>query len=199
MSPPSGNLEDLIRKVRHGSPRDREEAAGEIFKIYQARVLSHFSKKGVPRDEAEDLTQDVFSRVFKSMDTFHGESEAELNAWLFQIVRNRFANYIRDRKTQKRGGVEEPIEDSGEIPDPEERPLDALVRRQRRERLRRALPSLPEQMRKCCILRYVDGLKYKEIADELGISIETVKAHLFQGRRRLTQAVQGPEGHGAKP
>jgi RNA polymerase sigma-70 factor (ECF subfamily) len=72
-----------------------------------------------------------------------------------------------------------------QVPDPAPDPLDQVIRRQQRSALREALQELPPQMRTCCALRYERGLKYEEIARVMKISIETVKAHLHQGRKRL--------------
>jgi RNA polymerase sigma-70 factor (ECF subfamily) len=71
--------------------------------------------------------------------------------------------------------------------------LESLIARERREKLRAALQKLPAQMRTCCILRYERGLKYQEIAKIMKISIETVKAHLHQARKRLIETL----GNGA--
>jgi RNA polymerase sigma factor (sigma-70 family) len=100
---------------------------------------------------------------------------------------------LRSRKTEKRSAVVQSLSQGGpgdeesrmDLPASELDPLDEMIEQSGREELARALDELPEQMRRCCLLRYGRGLKYKEIAEELGISIETVKAHLFQGRKRL--------------
>ena len=70
-----------------------------------------------------------------------------------------------------------------------------MIKRERSARLRSALQELPPQMRTCCVLRYVRGLKYQEIATVMKISIETVKAHLHQARKRLIEKLgDGGEG-----
>lgn len=198
MGPHSTNDEigDLIEKIQRGSVRESERAQERLSEICRPMLLSFFFRKGVSQEECHDLTQDVLCRVFKSMGTFQGK--VEFKAWLFVIARNIFRNYLRDQKAGKRSAVVYSLsqggpgdeEDPMDLPAPEQDPLDGMIKQQERDDLARALDELPEQMRRCCLLRYGRDLKYKEIAAELGISIETVKAHLFQGRKRLTSALQ---------
>lgn len=190
------DIGDLIEKIQRGGVLEREEGAKRLFDIFRPMLFSYFSRKGVPQEECRDLTQDVFYRVFKGIDTFRGK--VELKAWLFEIAHNVFANYLRSKKAEKRSAVVQSInqgspedeESPMDLPAPEQDPLDGMIEQQWRENLVRTLDDLPEQMRRCCLLRYGRGLKYKEIAGELGISIETVKAHLFQGRKRLTSILR---------
>jgi RNA polymerase sigma-70 factor (ECF subfamily) len=186
---------DLIEKIQQGGVQ-RERGAERLFEIFRPVVLSFFSRKGVSPEECRDLTQDVFYRVFKSIDTFRGK--VEFKAWLFEIAQNVFFNYLRSRKAEKRSAVVQSISQRGpddeespmDLLAPEQDPLDEMIARQWREELASALDDLPDQMRRCCLLRYGQGLKYREIAAELGVSIETVKAHLFQGRKRLTSILR---------
>lgn len=72
-----------------------------------------------------------------------------------------------------------------QIPDPSEGPLVALVQTEAVSDLHKAIEELPERMRLCSQLRFQEGRTYQEIADELGVSIQTVKAHLFQAKTKL--------------
>ena len=155
-------------------------------------VRSFFLRKGFSSQESDDLTQEVFLRVFKSIDTFRRESRFE--RWLWEIVAHIYSNEIRRRKTEKRNVPEQSLDAVMEnedgaapalsIPAPGPSP-EQDVRSERSKALHAALKELPDQMRRCCILRYEKGLKYQEIAIVMVISIETVKAHLHQARKRL--------------
>lgn len=195
MSSNSDDTDLLIEEMRSGN---REEGARKLFGKYRSHVDGYFAGKGVPREEARELTQDVFFRVFKSIDGLRGASE--FKAWLFQIAQNAFKNWLRSKKAEKRSASVQSLDpspgDEGGPLDPAAPPedtdsLEILITQELREKLRRALDDLPERMRQCCWMRYVRGMKYQEIADELDISIETVKAHLFQGRKRLLAALRG--------
>ena len=177
----------LIDKILSGI--DVEENQRQLYNLHYRRVLLYFHRKGFPSEEGRDLTQEVFFRVFKAIDTFRRESRFE--RWLFEIQTNVFRNAIRGKKADKRDAPEVSIDSSPEgesAPGPgldlvsgEKSALESMVERERRARLRQAFAKLPPQMRKCCELRYLQGLKYHEIATVMKISIETVKAHLHQG------------------
>jgi RNA polymerase sigma-70 factor (ECF subfamily) len=189
----------LIDRIQNGI--DVEESSRRLVKLHEKKLISFFHRRGFSVEESRDLTQDVFSRVFKAIATFRRDSRFE--RWLFEIAINIFRNELRRMKAEKRDAPEIPItpplEDGtvsglGFEPIAEEpSALESLIARERREKLRAALQKLPAQMRTCCILRYERGLKYQEIAKIMKISIETVKAHLHQARKRLIETL----GNGA--
>ena|SRR5437764_1359865 len=176
-----------------------EENFGKLFKRFRGAVHSYFRRKGFSQEENSDLTQDVFLRVFKGIASFRRESRFE--RWLWEIASHVYFNEIRRRKTDKRDGFEQSLDATVEgsegaslvqaVIDPEPNPEEEVVEGEQVDRLRAALKSLPDQMRRCCLLRYEQGLKYQEIADIMKISIETVKAHLHQARKRLTAQLGG--------
>jgi RNA polymerase sigma-70 factor (ECF subfamily) len=176
-----------------------EENAEKLYKRFRRGVRSFFLRKGFTPQESDDLTQDVFLRVFKAIDTFRRESRFE--RWLGEIATHIYCNELRRRKTDKRDGREQSLDSGVESEDgvgpgviltsDDPSPEDELIRTQRSKALQAALTRLPDQMRRCCIFRYERGLKYKDIAIVMGISIETVKAHLHQARKRLTAQLGG--------
>ncbi len=176
-----------------------EENFRELFQRLRPAVRSYFARKGFSSEECKDLTQDVFLRVFKSIDTFQHKSRFE--RWLWEITTHIYCNELRRRKTEKRDGIERSLDAANEgehnpavdLPSEELSAEDEIIRRELRGVLRAALQELPDQMRRCCILRYEKGRKYQEIAVLMKISIETVKAHLHQARKRLTDRLGGGE------
>lgn len=192
----------LIDKIQAGI--DIDENCRKLHDLHYRKVINFFRRKGFSPEESRDLTQDVFSRVFKAIDTFRRESRFE--RWLFEIATNTFRNELRRKGAEKRDAVELSInispEDDGvpvQVVEPvsgERSALDSMIERERRAGLLSALQELPPQMRTCCMLRYVRGLKYQEIAKVMKISIETVKAHLHQARKRLIEKL-GDGGEGA--
>jgi RNA polymerase sigma-70 factor (ECF subfamily) len=194
----------LVEKIQKGI--DREDSCSKLHELHYRKVIAFFRRKGFSAEESQDLTQDTFSRVFKAIDTFR--REARFERWLFEIAANIFRNKLRSQGADKRDGVDLPIdpppEDEGssrsiELPSNEPDALDELMKREREDALRKALQELPDQMRKCCVLRYERGLKYQEIATVMKISIETVKAHLHQARKRLIEKLGGGSpGEGPK-
>ena len=181
-----------------------EENFEELFRRFRPLVQSSFSRKGFTTEDSKDLTQDVFLRVFKRIDTFRRESRFE--RWLWEIVTNVYFNKVRSGKTEKRRGFEQSLdapawsEDGPSpamiVPDDEPSPEEHILLRERLGSLRTALRELPDQMRRCCRLRYEQDRKYQEIADVMKISIETVKAHLHQARKRLMAQLGGEKDMG---
>jgi RNA polymerase sigma-70 factor (ECF subfamily) len=165
-----------------------------VFSKYWGRVERFFRKKGVPPDQAQDLTQETFLRVFRGEAKL--ESRAELEAWLFEIARNVRSNSIRTKMAQKRAATEISLDElhpGGEVKETaapalvaqERDALGSAIAREQIGALRRALAELPEQMRQCVLLRVRDDLKYKEVAEVMKISIETVKSQLHEAKGRL--------------
>lgn len=186
----------LIEEIQAG--RNVEENFRRLHELHSRRVLNFFQRKGFTPEESRDLTQDVFLRVFKGIGGFRRESRFE--RWLFEIVHSIYSNELRRRHAEKREGKETSLDagkeddSSGpgiEISSQDPSPLDESVGKERLQTLRQALAELPPQMRLCCELRYVRGYKYQEIATLMKISIETVKAHLHQARKRLMDKLAG--------
>lgn len=168
------------------SGADRHRAFRTLFERYRRPVERFFARKGVAPEERRDLTQDVFLRIYRELDGFRGEARFE--TWLYQIASTTYLKSLRRRSTAKRRGREVSV-DAFETPPSAfaENPgqLDRLVDDEQRRRLAAAIAELPEQMRHCLTLRLDRGLSNREIALVLRLSPNTVKAHLFQARKRL--------------
>lgn len=160
----------------------------ELFQQYYRPVVAFFMRRGFSIEESRDLAQETFLRVYKHMESFRGESSVE--TWLFQIAGNLYKNTLRSRQALKRDAQEVSLDESvgGDVLDWEPRDggqLDSLLTEERSRLLRTALQDLPPQMRQAVLLRVDRDLKYREIADVMHVSIETVKAHLYQARQQL--------------
>lgn len=159
----------------------------ELFQRYYQPVVGFFLRRGFSAEESQDLAQETFLRVFNKWDSFRGESAVE--TWLFQIAANLYKNTLRSLQTQKRDAQEVPLSarDAGVALAAEEEtdPLKATLSDEQARLVREALNDLPPQMRRSVILRIEHDLKYREISQLMGVSIETVKAHLYQARQSL--------------
>lgn len=174
---------------------DMEESFRRIFEKYYRLVFSFFAKRGFSTEESEDLVQETFLRIHKSLATFRRESSFE--TWLFQVTANVWRNTLRSQSTRKRDADEVPIDEAmtsgparaGRQPsafeEDERGPLERLLASEASDKLREALDDMPPQMRRCVLLRVDQDLKYREIAELMRVSIDTVKAHLFQARQIL--------------
>lgn len=177
--------------LRAADEREREEAYRRLFERHYPLVFAFFRSRGFPTDECKDLAQEIFLRVYRKLALFRGE--ASFTTWLFKVAANFLCNTLRERSAQKREGQElsldAPADEAPAAPwvpaAREPSPLEDTLTHERERLLHQAIQELPAQMRRCVMLRVVDELKYREIAATLHISIETVKAHLFQARQRL--------------
>lgn len=149
----------------------------ESFKIYFGS-LCYFANKFVPTYATEDLVQDVFLRLWNSQERF--DSEKSLRIYLYIAVRNACFDYLRKEKSrQKYINIE--------ISKEKENPkffINELLKEETRYILQEAIASLPEKGR--VVMSYVaKGYGNKEIAEELGISVNTVKSHKLIAYRKL--------------
>jgi RNA polymerase sigma-70 factor (ECF subfamily) len=178
----------LIEQIQAGI--EPEENLRRLHERHYRRVVSFFLRKGVSPEESRDLTQEVFLRAFKGIDGFRKGGRFE--SWLFEIAHNVFSNEVRRRHSEKRKGREASLDTVRE----DDHSSAAAIDEERLQTLRRALAELPPPMRLCCELRYVRGYSYQEIATLTKISIETVRAHLHQARRRLEDRLADAEDKG---
>lgn len=160
------------------------DALEELFQRYHRPLVAFFLHKGFSTEESRDLAQETFFRVYKNRERFRGESSPV--TWLFQIAANLYKNTLRSMAAQKRDAEEVPL-DSADAKDPEsdDNALEVMLSGERARLLREALKELPPQMKRAVMLRVTGDMKYREIAEEMEVSIETVKAHLYQARQHL--------------
>lgn len=165
-----------------------------IFEAYYPWVRRFFGRLGYTPQDSEDLAQETFSQVFERLGSFR--QDGAFKSWLFAVAANLHRNEYRRRHRDKRNAPEVSIDSAadadGSPPDPaspEASPDRVFFERERHAALARAVEDLPPQMRHVITLRVDQDLKYREIAAVLQISVETVKAHLFQARQRLRTAL----------
>lgn len=191
-----GERNDLPVSLPAGE--DRDDVYREIYERYHYLVHTFFIRHGYSEDECRDLTQETFLRLFRNIGQFLGRSKFE--TWLFEIAKNVRLNEIRSRLTAKRLQREIPLEGGAEsgrrnVPAAADGPLDQLLAAERARLLHAALKELSPQMRRCVELRLDHGMELREIAAAMEISVNTVKSHLAQARkklrRRLTQSAAG--------
>ncbi len=157
-----------------------------LFDRYFSRVSGFFRKRGCTTEECQDLTQETFLQIHRYLPQFRGHSRVE--TWLFRLAANTYLKELRRRRAEKRRCLEvtwdgeEPAFDAFEDPDQE------LLEKEERWLLWSAIRCLPPKMRLCVQLRIAYGLEYAQIATTLDISIQTVKAHLFQAKERLKES-----------
>ena len=175
---------EMLRAVISG---DGTAYRGLVEK-YQGRVYSMVYGMVRNREDARDITQDAFVKAYKNLETFRLESS--FYTWLYRIAMNLAIDFTRKRKRRETNGFDEGIasrDEDGGIADAhhEEGPLRHLERKQLFGRIMDAMEKLPEDQREVILLRELEGLQYKEIADVMGIPEGTVMSRLFYARKKL--------------
>jgi len=140
--------------------------------------------------DAWDLSQDVFIKAWKALPRF--EARASFGTWLFRISHNVVYDWFRKRRIQTEGELDDELFDATRIdpgaataPRVSKRPDEALEQTELRQRIDAAIGKLSEEHREVILLREVQGLDYKEIAEVMQISIGTVMSRLHHARKKL--------------
>jgi RNA polymerase sigma-70 factor (ECF subfamily) len=176
----------LVRRTKAGDTG----AFGILVQRYMRRA--YYAALGLvgSSEDAMDLSQEAFVRAFRARKTI--DPERPFYAWLYQIIRRLCFNHTRDRRTRRRGieaagdwlAEQASARTSGMNP---ERALEAA---EARRRVLRALDALSDRDREVLVLKEFEGLRYREIAEVLGVPIGTVMSRLYSARRRLAAALE---------
>jgi RNA polymerase sigma-70 factor (ECF subfamily) len=177
-------VDALIQRCLAGD----QDAWAQIVRQHWRKVFNIAYKFTGKHDEAEDLTQDVFLKIFKSLDTF--DRRANFQTWLVSVSRNLCIDHYRsvrkERETIDRGV------DPGELTPaaPMVSPIAALEQADRVTLLKKALAYLPPTLRSAVLLRDIQELSYQEIADRLHLPEGTVKSRINRGRTELARQIR---------
>jgi len=170
---------ELVARHRCGDAH----AFDEVYSRFVEMVYSLACRLSGNREEASDLTQEVFLRVYRHLGSFGGRSS--LKTWVFRIA----INHCRDRLSRWRPLTQPIGEDVGEgevaYADPARGPEELAVAADEGRRVTAALARLPQAFREAVALRDIEGLSYEEIADVLGVRIGTVRSRIARGRDQL--------------
>ena len=174
--------------VQRCAARD-ESACAELVAEHQRMVVQLAVNLLGDRDEALDLSQEVFLRVFRTIHRFRGQSA--LRTWIYRIAVNQARNrhrFWRRRHRNDQVSLDAHIAAHGEFPSMLDlRPDRVFEQKQLGQRLQDALDHLPFDQRTAIVLREIDGLSYDDIAVALGVAIGTVKSRLTRARQALRE------------
>ncbi len=173
--------------IRRCAARD-EDACAELVTEHQRMVYQFSLNLLGDHNEALDLSQEVFFRVFRTLPGFRGQST--LRTWIYRIVVNQARNrqrFWRRRHRAQQVSLDDHIRNHGDPAAPPHRGAPDVMLGQKRtaERIRAALDHLPFDQKTALVLREIDGLSYEEIGFSLGIAVGTVKSRLARAREGL--------------
>lgn len=179
----------LVERIAAGE----QSACAELVAGHERMVFQLALHMLGDRDEALDLSQDVFLSVFRTIHKFRGHSA--LKTWIYRIVINHARNrqrWWRRRHKADQVSLDAHVAAHGELPQTgdDTSPDRALARKQLAERLWTALDQLPFDQRTVIVLREIEGMSYEEIAYSSGVAVGTVKSRLTRARQTLRRQLQ---------
>jgi RNA polymerase sigma-70 factor, ECF subfamily len=182
--------EAVVARVLSGD----EDRFGVLVGRYRTRLHSHVTKMIGNREDALDLTQEIFLKVFQALPRFN--PEYRFSTWLFRIAANAAIDYLR-RKRPKTVPLEIPDPEaqgrvsSGEYSTSDLDPFGMLRNVERGRAISQAIADLPLEFRELIALRHFAGLSYEEIAEVKEMPLGTVKNKLFRARAVLKERLAG--------
>lgn len=150
-----------------------------IYRDYHTKVFGYLRARMNSVQDAEDLTADVFVKIFEKYETFDA-SKASLSTWIYTVTRNTLRDHFRTRKTYEE--IPETMAAEGDSLE------DEVCNAQMLQVLARALDKLEERERDVIILRYYSGVTLKEIAEKMGISYAYVKVLQNKALQKLRES-----------
>lgn len=179
------NDEDLVAAVLGGEV----EKYQDLVERYQGRVVNYLYRLLRSLDDAHDMAQEVFLRVYRALDRY--DPQYKFSTWLFRVAQNAAIDSIRKRRI-KTVSMERRENADGEtstfdFPSPERDAYGHLRNRERARAIDRAIVDLPEEYRELIQLRHFGELSYGEIAELKQMPLGTVKNKLFRGRQMLKE------------
>ena len=175
---------EFIQKLK---ARD-ESAFRELIDTHKERVLNTCYRFIQNRDDVEDLSQEVFIEVYRSIDSFREDSQ--LATWIYRIAVNKSLDFIKKYKRRKRFAFMKSLSNDEAAVEPEQlinrtTPLDQLEQKERAHILNSAVNKLPENQRIALILSRYEGLSRNEIGEIMGTSVTAVDASIHRGKKNL--------------
>lgn len=193
----------VVAELRAG----REEAFAWLIEQYSQPIYSLLARSVQDPADAADITQEVFLKVFRGIQNFHGESS--LKTWIYRIALHEASNQRRwwSRHRRQESELDAPLHnEEGEVfcmadalATNDASPFDRAASEELRERVVAALRTLPQAFREVVVLREIEGFGYEEIAEMLDLNLGTVKSRLTRGRSALREALRDEARTSAKP
>ena len=164
-------MEDAQILAQFADKRTRDEAFGQLLKKYQQKIYWHVRRLVIDHDDADDLVQDIFVKVWKNLENFR--EDAQLYTWLYRIATNECITFLNKKKQRQQVS----LDDEGSAYLAETLTDTTYFNGDKAQlKLQQALLTLPEKQRIVFNMKYFDDLKYDEISAIVGTSVGALKA-----------------------
>ncbi len=169
------------------------EAFGELVKRWERRIFALTYGMLGREEDARDATQETFLAAFRNLRGFRGE--AKVSSWLHRIAVNQCISRQRRSKVRSESALDDEQENSFATP-VSDSPARVAEGRQETLAVRRAINSLPVELRQVVVMKEFEELTFREIAEALDLPLSTVKSRLYTAMKQLQQRLQKFEGRG---
>jgi len=168
--------EELVRQYQSGN----ESAFNELVLRYQEKIYWVARRFSSSHDNADDITQEVFVKMYESLKEFRGDSS--LYTWLYRITVNVSLNFLRRQKVREFFRIDEMLDIEAE----ESGSPDSIVeQREQQSLIEQAVAALPEKQKAVFVMRYYEEMPYEEISKILKTSVGGLKANYFHAVRKI--------------
>lgn len=178
----------LIEKARGGSV----SAFEELISLYEKKIYNYCYRMTNSREDAEDLAQEVFIKVYRNLKSFKGNSK--FSTWIYRIAYNTCVDKYRKNKRVNTVSLN-PGNDEGaneiELVSGDPLPEDEVIQMERYKKLQACIAALKPEYKTVIILRDIQNYSYEEIAEILRLPLGTVKSHISRARAALCDALKG--------
>lgn len=172
------------------------QAWQSLVERHQTRMLNLAYQFTGNRDEAEDLAQDIFIRLYESLELF--QSGRTFRTWFNSLARNLCIDHYR-RRRKDRALVDKPVEEFYDLESSSEPPERRTENRSRQELLLKALDTLGATSREAIVMKDLQGMSHEEMAELLAIPIGTIKSRVSRARVELARVIARLEKGGLRP
>ncbi|HSW45588.1 MAG TPA: RNA polymerase sigma factor [Phycisphaerae bacterium] len=192
----NAQIAELVARAQRADPA----AFDELVDAYSPRLYGYFYRLTGVRHDAEDLLQEVFVRLVRTIGDY--KHDGRFDAWLFRMATNLVRDRVRRVRASRGAGLAAATGGDGssawlQRPDPTASdPSEAVHRAEQVDRLQRAIARLSEAEREVILLRHFSQLSFRQIADAMGTPLGTALARAYRGLARLRELMNHEEGYG---
>jgi len=175
--------EQLAKLVLEG----RSDAYQILVERYQKQIFALAYRLGGDYDEAQDMAQESFIRIYQELPKF--DCSRRFFPWMYRVAHNTCINLLHKRPkdtTPLENVYDAAEEDAGEIVDPGR----DIEQQERSRAITEALQSMPESYRLPLVMKYLEGMSYQEISEQLDLPVSTIETRLFRGRKMLKDTLE---------
>lgn len=164
------------------TPGQKEKGFSLLVKKYEKQIYWHVRHMVVVHEDADDLVQDIFLKIWKNLKKFKGNSD--LYTWIYRIATNETLSYIDKKKKKYFSSIEENFEALSDTH------TDSMSGEEIQQRLQKAMISLPPQQRTVFELKYFQEMKYEDMSKILKVTSGALKASYHHAVKKITENVQ---------